>query len=144
MSLTKNVRIARVASAAAAGQTAVNGSLIDMAGFDGVLFIALLGTVAATSTVGLHAEQNDVNSATGVQELQGSATIAVGATNSNTAVVLDVHKPRQRYVRPVIKRGVADTVVDGVIAILYDARSKPTDHDVTVLASALLPDADTV
>ena len=37
-------------------------------------------------------------------------------------------------------RGTANAAVSGIIAIQYDARSKPTTHDASVIAQALIKD----
>lgn len=145
MSLLKNTKITRVASAAAAGQADVNGTIIDMAGFTGVMFIALTGDVADTSALALKAEQNNLNQAGGMAELVGSAAIVAGATNAdNKALVLDVYAPRERYIRAVLERGTANAAIDGIIAIQYVARSAPTQQDASVIATALLTDPDEV
>lgn len=145
MSLLKNCKITRVANAAAAAQTDVNGSILDMAGFEGVMFVALTGDATATSALALKCEQNTVNSASGMAELTGAASFTAGASDAdNKALVLDVHKPRERYVRAVLERGTADCVVDGIIAIQYMPRSMPTSQDASVIASALINDPSEV
>lgn len=141
MSLLKNTKITRVAAAAAAGVTDVNGAVLDMAGFTGVMFIALTGDVTDTCALALKAEQNTLNQAGGMAELVGSAAFTAGATNADSKVlVLDVYAPRERYVRAVLERGTANAVVDGIIAIQYVARSAPTQQDASVIAATLLND----
>lgn len=141
MSLLKNVKVTRVANAASAATTDVNGSILDMQGFDGVMFIALTGDVTDTSALALKCEQNTANSTSGMAELTGSASFTAGAsTADNKALVLDVFKPRERYVRAVLERGTANAVVDGIIAIQYGSMSRPTTQDSSVIVSALLND----
>ncbi|HLP66762.1 MAG TPA: hypothetical protein VK181_04510 [Rhizobium sp.] len=145
MSLTKNTKITRIAASAIAAQTDVASSILDMSGFDGVTFIALTGDVTDTSALALKCEENDANSAVGMAELVGSAGFTAGvSTADNKAIVLDVYKPRKRYVRAVLERGLANAVVDGIIAIQYGARNVPTSHDASVIASALLNDPSEV
>lgn len=141
MSLLKNTKLTVVAAAAVAATTDLAGSFVDMKGFDGVLFVALTGDVTDTSALALKASQNTIDSATGAAELVGGASFTAGATNAdNKALVLDVYKPRERYVRPILKRGTANAVVNGIIAIQYSARSMPTTQDASVIASALIND----
>lgn len=141
MSLLKNVKITVVAAAAAAAQTAVEGAILDMAGYDGVLFVALTGDVTDTSALTLKAQQSTANSSSGMADLVGTAAFTAGASDAdNKALALDVHKPRERYVRAVLTRGTANAAVSGIIAIQYDARSKPTTHDASVIAQALIKD----
>ncbi|MCV9960739.1 hypothetical protein OIU34_02405 [Pararhizobium sp. BT-229] len=141
MSLLKNTKITVVAAAAAAAQTDLASSFVDMYGFDGVLFVALTGDVSDTSALALKASQNTVNNPSGAAELVGGPTFTAGATNAdNKALVLDVYKPRERYVRAVLKRGTANAAVSGILAIQYSGRRMPTEHDASVIASALLND----
>lgn len=141
MSLTKNVKITRVSAAAAAAQTAVNGSILDMQGFDGVLFLVLTGDVSDTSVLTLKAEQNSVNSGSGMAALSGSATFTAGASTADSkALVLDVFKPSKRYVRAALTRATANAAIDGIVAIQYGAQNKPSAHDASVIASAFLND----
>lgn len=145
MSLTKNVKITVVAAAAAAAQTAVEGSILDMAGYDGVLFVALTGDVTDTAVLTLKAQQNTANSTSGMADLVGTAAFTAGASDAdNKGLALDVHKPRERYVRAVLTRGTANAAVSGIIAIQYDARRKPTAHDASVIAQALIKDPNEV
>jgi hypothetical protein len=141
MSLLKNCKITRVAASAVAAQTDVASSILDMSGFDGVMFIALTGDVTATSALALKCEQNTANSTSGMAELTSSAAFTAGASDADSmALVLDVYKPRERYVRAVLERGTANAVVDGIIAIQYGAHNAPTTQDASVIASALLND----
>lgn len=141
MSLFRNVKITRVAASAAAAQTAIEGSILDMAGFAGVLFIALTGDVTTGSVLGLKAQQNDANSGTGMADLVGAAAFTAGASDADSkAIVLDVHAPRERYVRAVLTRTTANAVVDGIIAIQYKAGHAPTMQDASVIAGALIND----
>lgn len=145
MSLLKNIKITRVAAAAAAAQTDVEGSILDMAGFAGVMFIAMTGDVTATSALALKAEQNTANSTAGMAELTGSASFTAAASDADSKVlVLDVHAPRERYVRAVLERGTANAVVDGIIAVQYKATHMPTAQDASVIASALINDPNEV
>ncbi|PZU87340.1 MAG: hypothetical protein DI527_18875 [Chelatococcus sp.] len=141
MSLLKNVKVTRVAASAVAGTTDVAGSILDMAGFDGVLFLALTGDVTDTSVLTLKAQQNVANQTSGMANLAGTASFTAGATSADSKVLLlDVYKPRERYVRPVLTRATANAVVDGIIAIQYDARNRPSVQDASVIASALSND----
>jgi hypothetical protein len=140
-SLLKNCKITRVAASAVAAQTDVESTFVDMAGFDGVLFIALTGDVTATSALALKASQNTADSSSGAAEVVGAASFTAGASDADSkAIVLDVRRPRERYVRAILERGTANAVVDGIIAIQYNAKDLPTSQAASVIASALIND----
>ncbi len=110
-----------LAAAAGAGTTAVNSLIIDTANAEGVMFIVRLGTSAANNTV--KAQQNSVNSASGMADLEGSSVVS----GANNLVVLDIKRPRERYVRVEVTRGTS-TTVDSITAITYDLRKPGIDQ----------------
>ncbi|MGH8596256.1 MAG: hypothetical protein ACREXT_06330 [Gammaproteobacteria bacterium] len=135
----KRWKITRVANSAVAAQTAVDSSIVDMQGYDGVLFLAALGDVTLNSVLTLTAQQNVINSATGMAAIGNTVARTAGATDSdNGLLVLDVRKPRERYVRVSLTRTAANAVVDGIFALQYGAGNMPTTHDASVLVTALL------
>lgn len=134
--LSENVRISRVINATAAGTTDITSSAVDMGadgGYDGVLFIALFGTLTATQVTKLKAQQSsDDAAADAYADLEGSSTGPLADADSNKMLALDV-KPTERYVKCVVDRGNANAVIDGVIAIQYRGNG-PTSHDAALIA----------
>ena len=130
-----NTKTVRVMNAVAAGTSNQNGSVVDTQGYEGVMFVASFGALTATQVTGLKAQQGLVSDGSDMADLAGSATGPMGDADGNKTLVLDVFKPMERYVRPVITRSVANAVIDGVVAILYRAKQAPTTQDTTVKAS---------
>ena len=64
-------------------------------------------------------------------DLAGSA-VSIANSDDNKLLVLDIHRPAERYVRAIVTRGTADATIDGVIAILYGPRVLPVTQDLTV------------
>ena len=129
--LARNVRIARALNAVAAGQTDQNGGIIDMANYEGVVFIAVLGTLASGAVTGLKVQMGNESNLSDAADLVGTA-VSMTDSDDNKLLVLDIHRPAERYVRAVVTRGTADATIDGVIAIQYGARILPTSQDSTV------------
>lgn len=119
MNLSKNTKVTQVLGYYAAAQTERDSSIIDMSGYDGVMFIALFGTLLNTGTIVLSAEQNTANSASGMATLAGATTYTCGSSDSNKCLVLDVYRPKERYVRANLTLGVANTEIAGIVAIQY-------------------------
>ena len=135
MQLNTGIKITRVLNAVAAGTSAQNGSILDMQRYEGVLFIALFGTLTATQVTSIKAQQ-DTDSAGGTMaDLYGTLVGPLADADSNKCLVLDVLKPRERYVRCVVNRATANAVIDGVIAIQYAAGKAPTAHAASVAFS---------
>lgn len=142
MNLLNEVKITRVANAAAAAQTEVLSSVLDMQGYDGVMFVAILGDITATSVLTLTAKGNTASSTSSPTPVTQVATAAftAGASDAdNKVLVVDVFDPALRYVFASLTRTTANAVVDGIIAIQYTAALRPTTQDASVLASAIGP-----
>lgn len=140
MQLAKNVEVRYVGAAvAAASSTDSNSTIIDMAGWDGVIFVTTVTASTATSVVTLKAEQNTANSDSGMAALSGasaSATSAVTDDLNGKTLIVSVHQPRERYVQAVRTSATANSAFGQVIAILYGPRTAPTAAASTTAASA--------
>lgn len=140
MQLTNDVKITVVSPAAAAAQTAIDSSVLDMQGYEGVMFIALTGDVDSTSALTLTIKGNSANHLTVPTPITQKATtlFTADATSADSkALVVDVYKPALRYVFANLTRATANAVIGGIIAIQYKANNKPTTNDASVIASAL-------
>lgn len=140
MQLAKNSEVRYVGAAvAAANNTDSNSTIVDMAGWDGVIFVTTVTASTATSVVTLKAEQNTANSDTGMAALSGasaSATSAVTDDLNGKTLIVSVHQPRERYVQAVRTSATANSAFGQVIAILYGPRTAPTAAASTTAASA--------
>lgn len=108
-------QITKVADHSTAATSAVESSIIDMAGFAGVVFVTSLGTAAANNT--LKVQQDDANGTGGMADLAGSE---VSAGTSDEDLIVAVHQPAKRYLRAVVTRGTSSTC-ESIYAIRYGA-----------------------
>lgn len=129
------LKIDKVASGASSAGTAVNGSGLDMAGHESVIFTARIATANAGNY--LKAQESDDNSS--FSDLEGSKVVA---GSNDDIVMLEVFKPKKRYIRAVLIRAGADTVTGDVYAIRSGGRVQgETNTNVTVSLEG--PDAGT-
>lgn len=137
MNLSKDIKITVVEAAAAAAQTELVSDVLDMSGYEGVMFIALLGDVTSGSVLTLTAKGNSANSVSSPSPVsQGNATFTAGASDADSKILMvDVYKPPLRYMFSSLTRTTQDAIVGGVIAIQYCARTKPTTQAASVIAS---------
>ena len=135
MNLSKDVKVTLVQAPLADGQTDPDSSSVDMQGFEGVLFIGIVGTVTGSGTASLKASQSSDNSS--FNDLSG-VTATGSAGGSDKFILLDVYRPLDRYVRTTLTRAVANPIYGGTIAIQYGAHKKPTIHDAATLAAAAI------
>jgi hypothetical protein len=139
----QEVRVTRCIDATAAGTAdQIDGTGLDMADFDGVMFIAMFGVLTATAVTTLIAEQSsDDAGADAYAGILGSE-VSIADDEDTGMLILDVLRPTEQWVRPAIVRLTANAVIDGVVAIQYNAANKPTVHDVvTVMSTVMVADA---
>jgi hypothetical protein len=142
MNLSKNVKIMEVgAPVTAASDTDDNSDRIDMSGWDGVVFIAPVTDSAATGVATITIEQNTTDADSGMAALDGATatdTCAVNDDLNDQLLVVDVVRPRERYVQCVRTSATANIAFGNVIAILYRGRVAPVTADASVLAQTLV------
>jgi hypothetical protein len=130
--LNTRTKITQVMNAQAVGITTVNGTVLDMEGYEGVEFVALAGVITDGNFV-LKAQDGALANLADAADLAGTATQLNNGQN-NTEAVLDVHRPQKRYIRPVVVRGGATgAVINGIVAIQYGPKNLPVADDATTV-----------
>lgn len=117
-----------------------NSDIIDMQGYEGVVFMVPITDSAATGVATMTVEQNSANSGSGMAALSGAVATATCSTNddlNDTLLVVDVYRPRERYVQAVLTSATANIAYGNTVAILYGPRVKPVTDHASVQAAAL-------
>lgn len=138
-SILKNCDISSVMNTQADGTgDTLNSSIVDLQGFDSVCFICKLGDVTDTAVLTLKAYAGDESDVSDGAYKTNNATVTAGATSADDKLlVLDVIKPGSRYVRADLVRATANAVVESIVAIKYNARTKPRTQGSTVIDSEI-------
>lgn len=105
------------AAAAVSAGTLVQGAIVDMQNWDGVVFFCTIATANAGNY--LQAQQGEQSNLSDDEIIAGSGVVA-GADGD--VVALEVHQPQDRYVRPEIVRAGANTATGQIYAIRYKGR----------------------
>lgn len=132
MNLSKVAKVDRVMNAVAAGTTDQNSASVNMKGFGGVQFVAMMGAILASATTSMKLAEG--STATAFVDLAGTS-IAIATTDANKAVVSDLIEPRKQFIRATIDRGGANAVIDGILAIQYGPAFAPVTHATTVVST---------
>ena len=128
--LVTQLKVDAVLGYYAAAQNQLKSDVLDMAGYEGCMFIFEFGTLLNTGTIACDINGNTTN-ATGGTKLKGGATHTVTVTTAaltKSAIVVDIYQPdptTSRYLEAMITLGVANTLVRGVTAIRYGGKYKP-------------------
>lgn len=121
--LMGNASVVESAATTATGTTSVNGAVVDMAGWEGVVFIVKYSTAAANNT--LKVQQGTDATVTDAADLEGTS-VSVGA--SDEVVWCQIREPEERYLRPVYLRGTS-TVLEWAVAIKFGGNALPADNE---------------
>ncbi len=122
--LLEAVKMTKLNDATAAGVTTINSAVVDMAGFDGVVFLTNAGTIVATGTAAIKVQQDTVVGLGSAADLAGSGQSFID-TDDNKSVAVDVKRPTKRYLRLVITRATANSDWGPIWAFQYRARKAP-------------------
>jgi hypothetical protein len=138
--LIKNVLTKLPIGYTAAAQVTLNGTIIDMAAYDGILFAAFIGLNSVqNSVVTLKVQANALNQAGGMADITGSAAAAtLGAGPGNQVIISEVFRPQLEFVRPVVTIATQNAEIYAVLALLYRGYKMPIALDATVIGSALV------
>lgn len=104
--------------AVATGTSTITGTAIDMAGFQGAMFVVRLGSPSTTNNI--RVSQCDTVAGT-YADLTGTL---VGNHATDTPLIVDVVNTKEQFLKYVITRGTGSTIGD-VMVIQYGARLRP-------------------
>lgn len=123
--LSEEIKVTQVvdATAGAAGVTAINSDSVDMEGFEGVLFVAIMGAILATAVTSVNAAQSEDDSS--FADLEGTGQ-TIADDDDEQLFAIDVYRPGEQYVRVEVSRGTANATVQSVLAIQYGPNSRAT------------------
>jgi hypothetical protein len=140
MNLLKKVAIKQVLGYFAAGTTKRTSEIVDSQGYDGVMFIASLGTIINAGTVDVFVEQDEDNAITDMARLAGQTALTVTsamAALTQSCIVVDVYRPKERYLQCNITPASQNAVVLGIVAVCYSGRKTPVTQKATDLDAVL-------
>ncbi len=140
--LLQNVKIDAIgALVAASNNTDDNSSRVDMAGYEGCLFLCTCTVFAAGGVATLTIEGGttdaDPGAANALTGASATITDAAGATYNNGILAINVHKPLKRYLQAVRTSAGGNVTFGPLIAIRYNGEVAPVvQDDADILDSA--------
>jgi len=128
MNLSKNTEVEMILAGAGSAGTTLTSSAVDMQGFEGVMFVGTIATANAANFAKVQ-QSSDDGDADAYADLTGTKNVPGDDADS---FLIDINKPRERYLKLLIDRGGANTATGDVYAIKYGAHAKPTSHGSTI------------
>ena len=108
-----------------------------MRGELGCLFLALLGALTSTQVTLLKIQWSDTNNGSDWADFTTPVqTAAALDADGNKILSIDVLKNTHRYLRPVLVRGTANAVCDGILSIPYHPRTMPVSPNATYISQS--------
>lgn len=121
-------------TAGVAGTSDINGTALDMQGWEGVMVIVRMGAITANAVTSIKMQQGAASNLSDGADLEGTS-ITVADDDDDQTFVIDLNKPRERYVRVVVDRGTQNAVVASAEYIQYGPRKLPTTQNATDLVT---------
>lgn len=126
VAITEITKLIKVKDPTADGTSAVTTDAVDTQGWQGCRFFTSFGTAATGNTI--KGQQSDDDAATDAYSDLAGTSLSSGTSDED--VVMDIVKPRKRYLKAVFARGTTSTLGD-VWAELYGPISEPSTQSVS-------------
>ena len=117
MNFGTSMKMVLVEAATVAGAADIESAEVDCKGYEGVCFVTTVGVITAGGVQQLRAQQSDV-SGSGYADLVGTA-VTIADDDDGQTFWLEIHRPRERYLRVIVDRATQNAVVGEIYAILY-------------------------
>lgn len=131
--LTEDCKLVLAKAAQTEATTDVSGATIDMEGYDNVCFFCTIAVANAGNY--LFAQQG------AKADMSDAAALADSGVVTDTdamLAILDIHKPAERYIRPMVERGGASTATGDLYALLYNGKVGPISNSVAETSLAVV------
>lgn len=100
------------------------GAVLDMKGWDGVLMIVQLGTIATGGTNSVKAQQGTLSNGTDMADLLGTKQV-IADDDDGEVVFIDLYQPREQYVRVYVDKDTSNACAETVTYLQYKGLSNP-------------------
>lgn len=129
-------------TAGAAGTTDITGATLDMANFEGVLMVVTFGAIVTNAVTSIKAQQDSASGMGTAADLEGTAQTVADDDDEKTFYI-NIHKPRERYVRLYVDRATQNATVASATYYQYGARTTPVpSHGSNVSGEAFVSPAE--
>ena len=113
-------------TAGASGSTAINGTILDMAGYDGVLVEVQFGAITAGAATSIKMQQDISSTMGGATDLEGTSQ-TIADDDDDKLFYIDLKRPKEQYVRLVVSRATQASTCAATYK-RYRGRNKPSVH----------------
>lgn len=137
--LLENVAVEYINDAiTAASDTDDDSAAVDMQGYEGALFIVPITDSVATGVATMTIQQETTSGGT-YAALSGAVATATSAVNDDLngkLLIVDVYKPRERYLKATLTSATANIAFGATTVIKYGARAVPITQATAEVAAS--------
>jgi len=130
--IVNNHEFSVVSNAVAAGTSNVNSASVDTANCESVAFLITMGAITSGAVTSAAIEQSSDDGAADTFAALSGSSVTIADTDDNKVFVLEVERPRERYVRVTVDRGTQNAVIESIVAIKGGLRKLPATQPSTV------------
>lgn len=123
--LSSNIKIVPVKAYTTAATTNLFSTPVNMAGYEGVLFLSSFGTAGASNTIKVQQSTSSASGTAAFADLTGSSVSLGGSSDEHQWV--EVHRPLEKWVRIQFMRG-SSTTIEKAYALQYGPRNAAVDN----------------
>ena len=110
-------------TAGAAGTSAINGSVIDLADAEGVLIAVQTGAIVSGAVTSIKFQHGDASNLSDAADVEGTAQ-TIADTDDDKVFYINLNRLTKRYGRLVVSRATQNATVSAV-AVVYGVRNGP-------------------
>jgi hypothetical protein len=129
------------ALAYASGTADRDGATLDMQGWDGVMVLVNLATIAAGAVTSIKMQQGAASNMSDAADLAGTAQ-SIADDDDDSVMYIDLFQPRERYVRLVVDKDGSNACAESAVYIQYRGKIGPSTHGAGVSGEAHLSPAE--
>lgn len=121
MQLTNKIKTTLCKTAVAAGTSDItDATVIDMQGYEGCRFIYSFGAITAGAVTSIAVAALATSAPTPETDDMAGTGVTVADSADDTLFIIDIYKPRLRYLRPHVQRATQNAVLNCIIAEQYN------------------------
>jgi hypothetical protein len=132
--VTKRLKVDGTNYTGAAGTTDLTSEAVDTQNADLVRFICGFGAIVSGAATSVKARQGAQSDMSDGADLENSK-ITVADTDDNKMTIVEIVRPRERYLDHIVDRGTQNATVDFLLVELYFKRKQPVTQDGTVVSA---------
>ena len=113
----------------ASGTADRTGAIMDMLGYEGIVAIVKCASVHNSATYSIKMQEDSDSAGGTMADLEGTG-ITIAGTDDDQLFMIEVYRPRERYVRLYVDKDASNACAESAIYVLYGPKELPVSNNV--------------